>query len=262
MKKLLRSFLGEANIYKLNDIKNRVLPDAAYLEEKKMLEKRKAFFSNFVKPGDLCFDVGANVGNRIQPLLDIGAKLVAVEPQKPCYEFLKWKFGSKISIVTKGLSDSVGVQNFYISDSSVISSFSKEWIDSVKSGRMSKYKWEKVELIEMTTLDNLIAQFGMPAFIKVDVEGYELNVLKGLNKAVKMISFEYTVPEQTDVAVDCIKRILEINKNIKCNFSIGESMDYALDKWLSAEAMIEYIETKEFKDTNFGDIYVADSTLQ
>lgn len=257
MKKLIKNLLGEANIYKLYDIKNRILPDAAYQEEKKMLKKRKAFFSSFVKPGDLCFDVGANVGNRIQPLLDIGAKVVAVEPQKPCYEYLKWKFGNKIQIVTKGISDKEGVQNFYISDSSVISSFSKEWIDSVKEGRMSSYKWEKVEQIEMTTLDNMLKQFGIPAFIKIDVEGYELNVLKGLNKPIKMISFEYTVPEQTDVAVDCIKRIQAINKNIRCNFSIGESMEYALTEWLSADAMIDYVNSKKFSDTNFGDIYIA-----
>ena len=261
MKKFIKNLIGEANIYKLNDIKNRIMPNAAYIEEKGMLEKRKSFFSGFIGSGELCFDVGANVGNRIQPLLDIGAKVVAVEPQKPCYEFLNWKFGNKISVVTKGISDREGVQDFYISDSSVISSFSQEWINSVKEGRMSQYKWEKVERIEMTTLDNLIKQFGKPAFIKVDVEGYELNVLKGLNSPVKMLSFEYTVPEQTDVAVDCIKRIEEIDKNIVCNFSIGESMEYALKEWFSPAEMIKYIESKKFSDTNFGDIYVKNTGI-
>jgi FkbM family methyltransferase len=176
--------------------------------ERKLLRKRKIFYASFVKKGDFCFDVGANLGNRIEPLLQIGAKVLAIEPQKTCIEYLQHKFGNKITLITKGVSDSEGVKSFYISDSSTISSFSREWINAVKEERFKEYNWDKVVETEMTTLDKLIQEYGVPVFIKIDVEGYELEVLKGLNSPVDVISFEYTTPEQTMKAIDCICHIV------------------------------------------------------
>jgi FkbM family methyltransferase len=217
---------------------------------------RKQFYAQFVQPGDLCFDVGANVGNRIDPILQIGAKVVAVEPQKQCYEILQRKFGDKIAIVKKGLSDEEGVKEFFISDESTISSFSKEWIDKVKEGRFKYYSWNKTEKIEMTTLDRLIEQYGLPVFIKIDVEGYELEVLKGLSKKVKFISFEYTVPEQTNKAMACLEKLLLINPSLKCNYSVGESMQLENKEWMDGVKMLEHISSPAFTATEFGDIYV------
>lgn len=225
-------------------------------KELKETRKRKAFYGSFIKKDDLCFDVGANEGNRIIPLLRLGAKIVAVEPQESCYKFLKLRFGDKIKLVTKGLGESEGVESFHISNASTISSFSQEWINSVKASRFKEYNWEKVVKVEMTTLDLLIEQYGRPEFIKIDVEGYELNVLKGLTKPVQLISFEYTVPEQTNKVIECIERIENNDKNIECNYCIGEDMVLALDKWLSVEKMKQHILSKEFIDSNFGDVYV------
>jgi FkbM family methyltransferase len=224
--------------------------------EKKSLKKRVKLYSQFVSAGDLCFDVGANMGNRIEPLLTVGAKVVAIEPQEKCYRYLQSKFGSKIQIVTKGLGDKEGFLNFYISNASTISSFSKDWIDTVKEDRFKNYTWNTVEKIEITTLDNLIKKFGIPNFIKIDVEGFEYEVLKGLSCPVNYISFEYTIPEQLTKAIDCIKRIKEVNPRIECNYSIAETMEMELDRWLPSDAMIELIQTNSFINTSFGDIYV------
>lgn len=91
-------------INKLKSIKRKHFPSASdKAENARILEQRTNFYRQFVKEGDVCFDVGANVGNRVQPLLNIGAKVVAVEPQESCYTILKEKFGNTISIVTKGL---------------------------------------------------------------------------------------------------------------------------------------------------------------
>jgi hypothetical protein len=83
-----------------------------------------------------------------------------------------------------------------------------------------------------------------------------LDVLKGLTKPVKMISFEYTVPEQIKRVSDCIRRIENNSPNIECNYSIGESMELALPVWLSTNAMAEHIGSAEFIKTGFGDVYV------
>ncbi|MDB5143939.1 MAG: methyltransferase, FkbM family [Mucilaginibacter sp.] len=185
-------------------------------------ERKSAFYSLFIKRDEICFGVGANIGNRIKPLLLIGAKVVAIEPQEKCYRFLNRKYGKKIILVRKGLGESESIKKFHLSDDSTISSFPDEWINAVKqTHRFKEKKWNKEVLVEMTTADKLIEKYGKPSFIKIDVEGYELEVLKGLTFPVKMVSFEYTVPEQPDRAIMCINQIEKSNKNIECNYSIG-----------------------------------------
>ena len=260
MKRILVSLFGHHFVFQLADWRMTWFPNKLQKKikqnEAEAFRRRKLFYSSFIRKDDLCFDVGANIGNRIRPLLAIGSKVVAVEPQKNCYRFLQYKFGNKIKIVTKGLGEGGGIKDFHISDYSVISSFSDEWISAVKDGRFKGSTWSKTEKVEMTTLDHLIAEYGEPSFIKIDVEGYELEVLKGLTKPIKMVSFEYTVPEQTNKAIDCIRQIEKNNPNIECNYGIGESMELASHLWLSAEKMKEFIFSKEFCDTGFGDVYV------
>jgi hypothetical protein len=89
------------------------------------------------------------------------------------------------------------------------------------------------------------------------VEGYESEVLKGLSKSVEMISFEYTVPEQTDKVIDCINQLEKINPNAMFNYSIGETMIFGSKEWLSAVNMKNRIASKDFTDNGFGDIYVT-----
>jgi FkbM family methyltransferase len=245
---------------KLFGIPSKAEKEILRSEEKAKIMRIK-FYSSFLKKDDLCFDVGANVGNRIEPLLKVGARVVAIEPQESCITQLKDKFGDKIKLVTSGLGEKEGVMDFYICDASTISSFSKDWIDAVKIGRFKNNEWNKIIKTPITTLDNLIKEYGKPDFIKIDVEGFELEVLKGLHSSIRLISFEYTVPEQVTKAISCIELINGLKGDIECNYSIGESMEFALDKWISYEEMIKHIQTEEFIKTDFGDIYVRNEPV-
>jgi FkbM family methyltransferase len=260
MKKFLKNILPAKLIMHLSETKLKYFPSE---EQKKDIQYKKeaaikcaAFYASIVNAGELCFDVGANMGNRIDPLLQAGAKVLAVEPQRSCYKHLRHKYGNSIILITKGLSNVEGIKKFYISDSSTISSFSEEWISAVKTGRFKQHSWNKVEEIEMTTLDKLIETYGVPVFIKIDVEGYELEVLKGLNSRVKLISFEYAAPEHSEVAIACISYIQKIDSNSEYNYSVGESFELALDPWITADQMKDHIRSKQFADSDFGDIYV------
>jgi FkbM family methyltransferase len=256
VKQSVKSLLGDLTIYKMREWKNRVLPNEYYKKEQADLTRRQAFYSQFVKTNDLCFDVGANLGNRVAPLLAIKARIVAVEPQEFCQKVLKWRFGKKIAVVPMGLGEIEEDREFFVSDASYLSSFSKTWIDSVKKDRFKENEWSNAGKVQMTTLDKLIAKYGTPAFIKIDVEGYELEVLKGLNSPVKMISFEYTTPEQTGRAIGCIERVRSVVPDIECNYSVGESMEFEMAEFISVGDMLELVNSRKFTDTGFGDIYL------
>lgn len=218
------------------------------------LETRANFYSQFVKNDDLYFDVGANVGNRVAPMLRIGAKVVAVEPQKLCVKRLKNLFGNKIVIEHTGLGAKEEIRDFYVSDQSVLSTFSTEQIEKTKDGRFKTSRWEPTTM-RITTMDALINKYGVPAFVKIDVEGFEFEVLKGLSMPVRMISLEYTVPEMSGVLSECINRLNHISDKFVYNYSVGESMKFALNEWLDYGAMMDCIQKENFIKTGFGDIY-------
>jgi FkbM family methyltransferase len=256
IKQKIKSLIGEVNVYRLREWKNSILPNEYSRNEKAEMTRRQAFYSKFVNTNDLCFDVGANLGNRVVALLAVNSRVVAVEPQVFCQKVLKMRFGKKITVVPMGLGEAEEVREFYVSDASYLSSFSKSWIDSVKKNRFKDNNWNNVGKVQMTTLDKLIAEYGTPAFIKIDVEGFELEVLKGLNSPVKMISFEYTTPEQTERAIGCIERIRSVNPDIECNYSVGESMEFEMAEFIKVEELLQLINSGKFIETGFGDIYV------
>ena len=79
-----------------------------------------------------------------------------------------------------------------------ISTASPEFMDNSRFTKGSKYittknnhNWADAVKIPSITLDNLIEHYGTPDLIKIDVEGYEYTVLKGLTKQAKDICFEY-----------------------------------------------------------------------
>jgi FkbM family methyltransferase len=230
-----------------------------FSKKKNDVDKRAAMISlyqRWVKPKGLVFDIGANVGNRIDIFLEIGANVVAVEPQQYCVQLLKEKFGDKINIENIGLSNSEGILEFHIADESTISSFSKEFITKTGSSRFRRNEWKQIIQVPVSTCDKLIEKYGVPDFCKIDVEGFELEVLKGLNKKIPALSFEYCVPEMADNLYACLERLNVIDSDASYNYSIGESFAMNLDQWLSFPEFLLHVKEKKFHKSLFGDIYI------
>jgi FkbM family methyltransferase len=222
---------------------------------------RLRFYSQFIQPGHLVFDVGANMGNRSKIFLRLGAEVVAFEPQVGCADFLRLMFRNRpeFHLVAKALGPAEGKALMFVSESHTISSLSERWIKAtVNSGRFVSQKWPRREEVEVTTLDLAITQFGLPSFIKIDVEGFELEVLRGLSQSVANISFE-VLPEYLENTYCCLQRLDDIAE-FYFQFSFGESMRFALPRWISANDIRAWL--KSLPRGSFGDLYARRARAQ
>ena len=120
-------------------------------------------------------------------------------------------------------------------------------------------RWDKTETVKITTLDKLIAKLGSPKFCKIDVEGYEEQVLKGLSVPIEYISLEYTLPERLESLSNCLHELSRIG-SFDCNYTIGEDMKLELSEWVGRDKLIH--EVKQFGNREmFGDIYIHGPTF-
>jgi len=217
-------------------------------------QQRQDFYAQFIRPADIVFDVGANVGNRAKIFSRLAGRVVLFEPQPYCLDVLKTGFAgdAKIAIVPKALGRSPGMARIMTSDAHTVSSMSTAWIDAVRSsGRFSQIRWNREIEVAVTTLDAAIEDFGEPAFIKIDVEGYEPEVLAGLSRPIAALSLEFT-PEHLESMRQCMEKLSTIGK-YEYNLSLGESMVLALEGWQSADEVLGRL--GQFGVTVFGDVY-------
>ncbi len=222
--------------------------------ERELFPKRIAFYKQFIQPGDQVFDVGANIGNRTEVFLKCNAKVIAVEPQPACVEILKNKFNNRITIEQVGISNAEGELEMYIATDTTASTFDSKFITDTKE-KFKYTEWKDTIKVPVTTLENLIIKYGFPQFCKIDVEGFEPQVLKGLKSIIPYISFEYAVPERKQAALDCIQLLHNLSENGMFNYSVRESMTWALHDWMNYTDFTEHVRLAEFDKTLFGDIY-------
>jgi FkbM family methyltransferase len=212
----------------------------------------RRLFSQFVSPGDLVFDVGANVGHLTRVFLDLGARVVCVDPHPYCLEVLKKKFGKnkRITVVEKGLSSKGEKLSFFISAKNhATSTFSNKW---KREGRFKNRAWNKTIDVEATTLEELIEAYGKPVFCKIDVEGFELRVLRGLRSPIPFLSFEF-VEEFWDDAIECVRHLDSLGA-VGFNYSLYNTYSFPSDEWLTSDQLFTALESKR-GDHLCGDIY-------
>jgi hypothetical protein len=107
---------------------------------------------------------------------------------------------------------------------------SEEWMRrTVASGRFAGHRWQTASTVRTTTLDALCEKFGQPALVKIDVEGHEAAVLRGLSVPIRLVSFEFTA-EMLQSAYDCLERLEQIG-SYRYNYSPFESLQFQLPEW-------------------------------
>ncbi len=214
------------------------------------------FYSQFMQPGDLCFDVGAHVGNRVQAWLDVGARVVAIEPQPTCLQLLQRWYGHhpNVTLIDQAVGATSGQQTLLISQRTpTVTTLSHEWIHEVQQiDSFRNVAWDATADVMVTTLDTLIAQHGTPVFCKIDVEGYELDVLRGLSDPLPALSFEY-IPASKSVSLGCIERLNQLG-SYHFNWSISEQHRWQSTIWLGPDEMAARLESMPVESAS-GDVY-------
>lgn len=223
-----------------------------FLKQRDMLK----FYKKFVNKDDLCFDIGANIGERTNILLKLGANVVAVEPQHKCFNILESKYGgnNKVNLLKLAIGSEEKEAELRICDeTNECSTLSEEFISIYKD--FSKLNWQTTEKITVTTLENLCKQFGVPKFCKIDVEGYESAVFLGLSSPIKYICFEFNRPMLNDTA-KCLETLSLIG-NYQCNFIKYEHMTLVLPQWEPIKDFQKHMEQLITNDILTGEIVVA-----
>jgi FkbM family methyltransferase len=213
-------------------------------------------YRRFVQPGDLVFDVGAHVGDRVAAFRRIGARVVAVEPQRAMARALRLLYGlnRSVAIEETAVGREPGRARMMINvDNPTVSSFSSAFVDAARDAPgWETQRWTTQSAdVAVTTLNALVERYGRPSFIKLDVEGFEAEALLGLSQAVPALSFEFTTI-QRDVALVCIERCSALGY-ASFNAALGESQTL-LDDWLDAGEMARWLKALP-QGANSGDIY-------
>jgi FkbM family methyltransferase len=218
--------------------------------------KLKQLYGSFMEPGDLAFDIGAHVGDRTRAWASLGARVVAIEPQADLAAWLRWLFKGRddVQVVETALGADIGSATLQADPTNpTVSTLSGDWIAQVvEGGGFESVSWRASSQVAVTTLDRLIETYGEPAFCKIDVEGFEAEVLKGLSRPLKAVSIEF-LPAVLDVAIEAVD-LLEKLGRYRYNVSFGESMSFELADWQSADRIKDWL-LQQRGGRSSGDVY-------
>jgi len=214
----------------------------------------RRFYRSLLSPGDLAFDVGAHVGSRARALRAAGARVIAIEPQAPFAGFLRRTLPRDIQLVEAALGPEDGEAEMAVSSlHPTVSSLQPGFADAAASAPgFGQVRWDRRQQVRVTTLDRLIEWHGMPAYVKIDVEGFELSVLAGLSRPLPLLSVEYlpALPDPTHAVID---RLVSLGP-YRFNPVRGEEGGFLWPDWRDAAATRDWLSSLP-KEERSGDLY-------
>jgi FkbM family methyltransferase len=212
--------------------------------------KEVALYHQLIPPGALCFDVGANIGERTEALLAAGCRVVAFEPLREMVRELEAHCTPypQVQLVLAALG--------------AVPSFAPIFKRAMhgQSGLVEQWEGETVETIAVPvlTLDLAMAHFGVPYYCKIDVEGYELEVLRGCSQTIPLVSLEFHVtPTDQEKTLACLAYLAQMGLR-SVNMSQGESPLLVWESWRALEGFQTWFPAlmPTLRPGSYGDLWV------
>lgn len=230
------------------------IADPSIIENRrKEIEFYRSLFGSWFRPGGLIFDVGANKGTKTEIFLELGAKVISIEPDEYNQEILRQRFlqyrmsNKPVIIIGKAVGDKNSIQKMWIEEpGSAKNTLSHKWADVLRNDDSRfgiKHEFGHEKEVEAVTLDYLIETNGLPFYIKIDVEGYEPHVLSGLHHMVPFLSFEINLPEFRIEGLECIKLLEKISGDGKFNYMINCFEGLILNEWIDQRQFENILES-------------------
>lgn len=215
-----------------------------------------ALYSRFVGRGDLAFDIGSHVGDRIGAFRRLGARVVALEPQPDCAHVIRTLYGDdpEVTLIEAACGREPGRIVLHVNSANpTVTTASADFIAAAEgAGGWEGQVWDREIEAEVITLDDLVGRFGRPRFVKIDVEGFEADVLAGLGASLPALSFEFTTI-QRGIAIRCVDRLLELGP-YRFDAALGETQVLSLGEWVSGSRIKDFIQSLPH-EANSGDVY-------
>ncbi|MGN9808316.1 FkbM family methyltransferase [Micromonospora sp. BQ11] len=215
-----------------------------------------AFYSRFVEPGALVFDIGSHVGDHIGSFRRLGARVVAVEPQPLCVRALRAIYADddRVTLVEAACGAAGGSVRFHVNSANpTVSTASTHFVRAADgAGGWEDQVWDAEIEVPVVTFDALIDQYGVPAFVKIDVEGFEDAVLAGLSRPLPALSFEFTTIAR-EVALRCLDRLTALGFD-GFDVALGDDKSMSFQRWVTADEMAEQLLALPH-EANSGDVY-------
>jgi FkbM family methyltransferase len=182
--------------------------------------------------------------------------VVAAEPQPDLMGVLRLFYGRDpdVELIPAAVGREPGTAPLLVDQATLtVTTLSKDWASRMEADPSFRgVSWQAAGEVPVTTLDALIARYGEPAFAKIDVEGYESEVLGGLSVPLGALSFEY-LPAAADLALSCVDQLADLG-DYRFNWSPGESHRLASARWLDTAGIRRFLAGLGPADGS-GDIY-------
>lgn len=217
----------------------------------------KELYRSVLREDALVFDIGANTGRYAAAMESAGAMVVALEPNADCIRHIDLSYhGKRIETIQAVAGPKNGLATINISDArDDLSSLSDNWMAAIQQ-QHNEYKglWNRKVRVPMLTLDTLTEEYGVPYYIKIDVEGFEEGVLDGLSIQPPLLSFEFNMAD-LDACFRCLdKRIFSMESEF--NFVIGDHAKFELKEWIEQKERVKDFLRIMDKVEKHGDIFV------
>ena len=200
-------------------------------------------------PKELIFDVGANLGKKSAIFSTLSKKVIAFEPSEKLFDYIRKRFkNSHVELFNCALGSTVSSSEFYeINGNEAYNSLSKKHIETTVTKRnISTIELVNTRKVNVEIIENFIRKFGVPVYIKIDVEGYEYEVIKGLKTPVPLISFEANLPEFRDESINIIEYLSTISwDKYQFNFTSGNFL--LLPNFVNKEVAIDFLSQTQYR---------------